>query len=139
MKFEISIALFLSIACLTAEAFCPEPLASRSSPAFVTSRIPKTTGSRLYSQWDEEEEEAETLIAASPTFEQAGEAIGKEDDKAAMDDMGEFDASSTVSTQYPTVRSFQLHFLEELAAAVSGKRCHSFLSVFRIQTWFFVF
>ena len=100
MKFEIApVALVLSIACLSAEAYAPTSLVSRSSTAFVTSRIPKATSSKLYSQWDEEEEEEEPVaVSSSPSFEEAGRQIGEEDDKAAMDEVGDFDASGNVST-----------------------------------------
>ena len=123
MKFQIaSIVLVLSIACSpSADAYAPASLVSRSpaSVAFVTSsrRIPKATTSRsststsrsqLFSQWDEDDEEevAEAPAAASSdsatrtsaSYEEAGKAIGDEDDQAAMDEMGEFDASGTVST-----------------------------------------
>jgi hypothetical protein len=100
MKFDTTfIALVPSILSLSADAYAPSLLVSRSSRAFVTNRIPKTTSgsSRLFSQWDEEEEE-ETTVLSTPSFEEAGKQIGDEDDQAAMDEMGEFDATSTVST-----------------------------------------
>jgi len=112
MKFQIaSIALVLSIACgPSADAYAPASLVSRSpaSVAFVTSRrIPKatTSSSQLFSQWDEDDEEEDAAAAAasssesntrtSASYEEAGKAIGDEDDQAAMDEMGDFDASGT--------------------------------------------
>jgi len=112
MKFQIaSIALVLSIACgPSADAYAPASLISRSpaSVAFVTSRrIPKatTSSSQLFSQWDEDDEEEDAAAAAasssesntrtSASYEEAGKAIGDEDDQAAMDEMGDFDASGT--------------------------------------------
>lgn len=97
MKFDTTfIALVPSILSLSADSYAPSLLVSRSSRAFVTNRIPKTTSgsSRLFSQWDEEEEE-ETTVLSTPSFEEAGKQIGDEDDQAAMDEMGEFDATST--------------------------------------------
>merc|ERR1719413_133107 len=70
-------------------------MVSRTSAAFVTSRIPKATTSQLFSQWDEEEEEESNAVRTTPSFEEAGKRIGEEDDQAAMDEMGEFDASNT--------------------------------------------
>merc|ERR1719413_326751 len=70
-------------------------MVSRTSAAFVTSRIPKATTSQLFSQWDEEEEEESNAVRTTPSFEEAGKRIGEEDDQAAMDEMGEFDASGT--------------------------------------------
>jgi len=110
MKFQIaSIALVLSIACgPSADAYAPASLVSRSpaSVAFVTSRrIPKatTSSSQLFSQWDEDDEEEDAAAASSSesntrtsaSYEEAGKAIGDEDDQAAMDEMGDFDASGT--------------------------------------------
>jgi hypothetical protein len=100
MKFQIAIiALVLSIASFSTDAYAPASLVSRSSAAFVTNRIPKTTttgsSSQLFSQWDEDDEEESSVVKASASFEEAGKAIGDEDDKAAMDDMGDFDASGT--------------------------------------------
>ncbi len=99
MKFQIaSIALVLSIACHSAESYAPASLISRPSTAFVTSRIPKVTTSQLFSQWDEEEEDEIAAVSTTPSYEEAEKAIGDEDDQAAMDDMGEFDASGNVSS-----------------------------------------
>jgi len=98
MKFQIAdIALVLSITCLGADAYAPSSFVSRSSAAFVTSRIPKTTSSssQLFSQWDEDDEEESAAVRTSASYEEAGKAIGDEDDQAAMDDMGDFDASGT--------------------------------------------
>lgn len=113
MKFQIAIlALVLSIASFSADAYAPASLVSRSSAAFVANRIPKTTkttrsSSQLFSQWDGEEEDGEEskVVRSSASFEEAGKAIGDEDDKAAMDDMGDFDASGTVSTLQRVVLS----------------------------------
>eukprot|EP00531_Pseudo-nitzschia_arenysensis_P019057 CAMPEP_0116146178 /NCGR_PEP_ID=MMETSP0329-20121206/17024_1 /TAXON_ID=697910 /ORGANISM="Pseudo-nitzschia arenysensis, Strain B593" /LENGTH=320 /DNA_ID=CAMNT_0003641905 /DNA_START=103 /DNA_END=1065 /DNA_ORIENTATION=- len=94
MKFQIAfIALVLSIACHSAEAYAPASMISRPSTAFVNSRIPKATTSQLFSQWDEEEEDEIAAVSTTPSYEEAEKAIGDEDDQAAMDDMGEFDAS----------------------------------------------
>ena len=104
MKFQIaSIALVLPIACPSADAYAPTSLVSRSPAAFVTNRIPKATrssSSQLFSQWDEddEEESESAAVRTSASYEEAEKAIGDEDDQAAMDDMGDFDASGTVST-----------------------------------------
>jgi len=103
MKFQIAIlALVLSIASFSADAYAPASLVSRSSAAFVANRIPKTTkttrsSSQLFSQRDGEEEDGEQskVVRSSASFEEAGKAIGDEDDQAAMDDMGDFDASGT--------------------------------------------
>lgn len=104
MKFQIAdIALALSIACLSAEAYAPSSMRSSQGAAFVVtrSRIPKastsaiTTGSQLFSQWEEEEEDDNAAVRSSASYEEAGKAIGDEDDQAAMDEMGEFDASGT--------------------------------------------
>ena len=100
MKFQTAdIIVVLSIAaCRSAEAYAPSSLVSRTPAAFVTSRIPKpTTSSQLFSQWDEEDEDDGPTIR-SASFEEAGKAIGDEDDQAAMDEMGDFDASGTVSS-----------------------------------------
>jgi len=97
MKFQIAdIAVVLSIACASTDAFAPSSLVSRSSATTVaTSRITKPA-SQLFSQWDEDDEEEESAaVRTSASFEEAGKAIGDEDDQAAMDDMGEFDASGT--------------------------------------------
>jgi len=101
MKFQIAdIVGILSIAAgLSADAYAPSSLVSRTtrSAAFVSSRIPKTktTTTPLFSQWEDEDEEESNSIRTSASFEEAGKAIGEEDDQAAMDDMGEFDASGT--------------------------------------------
>jgi len=98
MKFQgAQLVAVLSIAAsLSADAYAPSSFVSRSSAAFVTtSRIPKMTNSQLYSQWDEDDEEETTSVRASPSFDEAGKTIGEEDDKAAMDDYGDFDASGT--------------------------------------------
>jgi hypothetical protein len=101
MKFQIaSIALVLPIACPSADAYAPTSLVSRSPAAFVTNRIPKATrssSSQLFSQWDEddEEESESAAVRTSASYEEAEKAIGDEDDQAAMDDMGDFDASGT--------------------------------------------
>lgn len=99
MKFQIAeiIAVLSIAASLSADAYAPTSLVSRSSAAFVTTtnRIPKTTNTQLYSQWDEDDEDEATVIKSSPSFQEAGTVIGEEDDQAAMDDMGEFDASGT--------------------------------------------
>ena len=104
MKLQIaSIALVLSIACLSADAYAPASLISRPSTAFLsTSRIPKaTTSSQLFSQWDEEEEE-DAAISTTPSFEDADKALGDEEDQAALDERGDdYDASSNVSTLIP--------------------------------------
>lgn len=118
MKFQISdsIALTLSIACcvscLSVDAYAPSSLVSRTrtSPAFLVTtsrRIAKTaittSNSKLFSsQWDEEDDDDDDAAAAvaqtkSASYEEAGKGIADEDDKAAMDDMGDFDASGTVS------------------------------------------
>jgi len=90
MRLQIAV---LSIAAgLSADAYAPSSIVSRTSAAFVTSRIPRTTTSQLFTQWDEEDEET---VTSTPSFEEAGKKIGEEDDQAAMDDMGEFDASGT--------------------------------------------
>lgn len=99
MKLQIaSIALVLSIACLSADAYAPASLISRPSTAFVSSsRIPKTTAttsSQLFSQWDEEEEE-DVAISTTPSFEDADKALGDEEDQAALDERGDdYDASA---------------------------------------------
>lgn len=94
MKFEIAFsALVLSIACLSADAYAPASLVSRPSTAFVTSRIPKATSSQLFSQWDEDEEEEPVAVGSAPSYEEAGKQIGEEDDQAALDEVGDFDAS----------------------------------------------
>ena len=98
MNFQLAeiIAVLSVVGSLSADAYAPTSLVSRSSAAFIkSSRIPKSTNSRLYSQWDEEDEEEATAVTS---FQDAKTAIGKEDDQAAMDEMGEFDASGTVST-----------------------------------------
>ena len=111
MKFQIAdIVAVLSIAAgLSVDAYAPASMVSRTSAAFVTSRIPKATTSQLFSQWDEEEEEESNAVRTTPSFEEAGKRIGEEDDQAAMDEMGDFDASGTVSNlprKEPSVRSF---------------------------------
>ena len=62
---------------------------------------------RLFSsQWDEEENDDESggATKTSPTYEEAGRAIGEEDDQEKMDDLGDFDESPNVSScrAYPT-------------------------------------
>ena len=99
MKFQIAdIALILSIACLSsAAAFSPSSLAPRQSAgASLTNRISKTTTSsntKLFSQWDEEEE---TSVKRS-SFEEAAKAATDEDAAKELEEMGDFDATSTVS------------------------------------------
>jgi len=112
MKFQIlDIALTLSIACLSVDAYAPSSLVSRtptrtSSPAFVRRTISRSSSSnsKLFSsQWDEDDDDGDDEDAAavvqkkSASYEEAGKGIADEDDKAAMDDMGDFDASGTVS------------------------------------------
>jgi len=97
MKFQIAdIVAVLSIAAgLSADAYAPSSMVSRTSAAFVTGRIARSTNSQLFSQWDEEDKEESNAVRTTPSFEEAGKRIGEEDDQAAMDEMGEFDASGT--------------------------------------------
>ena len=80
-----------------------------NSSTGTTSRIPtirrtKTreaskSGPLFSSQWDEEEnnEDGGGVTKTSPTYEEAGRAIGEEDDQEKMDDLGDFDESPNVS------------------------------------------
>ena len=98
MKFQIAdIALVLSIACLSsAAAFAP---ASQSRTASVriakttSSTTPSSSSSKLFSQWDEEEESS----VKRSSFEEATKAATDEDAAKELEEMGDFDATSTVS------------------------------------------
>jgi len=54
-------------------------------------------GNILFAQWnDDDEDESDTAnkdVKISPSYEEAGKTIGTEDDKATLDDVGDFDAS----------------------------------------------
>lgn len=103
MKFQIAdIALVLSITCLSsAAAFAPSSLVRQQSAgaAFITNQIAvaKTTttsssSSKLFSQWDEDEEDSSVARAS---FEEATKAATDEDDQKELEEMGDFDATST--------------------------------------------
>mmetsp|Transcript_1683 Transcript_1683/g.1828 ORF Transcript_1683/g.1828 Transcript_1683/m.1828 type:complete len:372 (-) Transcript_1683:86-1201(-) len=51
----------------------------------------------LFAQWnDDDEDDSDTAnkdVKISPSYEEAGKTIGTEDDKATLDDVGDFDAS----------------------------------------------
>eukprot|EP00536_Pseudo-nitzschia_multiseries_P011695 jgi/Psemu1/326555/estExt_fgenesh1_pg.C_4110008 len=100
MKFQITdIALVLSISCLaSAAAFAPATLGTQKSVgAFVPKRIVQTTtsssSSKLFSQWDDDEEDSSAIKRAS--FEEATKAATDEDDAKELEEMGDFDATST--------------------------------------------
>ncbi len=139
MKLQIaSIALVLSIACLSADAYAPASLISRPSTAFLsTGRIPKTTTStQLFSQWDEEEEE-DVAISTSPSFEDADKALGEEEDQAALDERGDdYDASSNVSTLIFHNVCILLWFSTIFVASHQAHSCLLFLSNLSFRIFF---
>jgi len=68
----------------------------RQHERLISNSKSSSSNSKLFlSQWNEDEEDSsdDDDVKISPSYEEAGKTIGVEDDKASMDDMGDFDAS----------------------------------------------
>jgi len=104
------VLLLLSLQYLLSVEVEVEAFVSRSSRATTTTTtlIPNTksifinsnsNNKLLFAQWNDDDEEENSDnnnnddVKSSPSYEEAGKAIGVEDDKATMDDVGDFDAS----------------------------------------------
>jgi hypothetical protein len=72
------------------------PLLQRSSSSTGISRYAPTTAI-FSSQWDEEDEEVATEDKQRASFDEAGRSLRDEDDKAKMDEIGDYDSNPQVS------------------------------------------
>jgi hypothetical protein len=75
---------------------------SAFSPSFqrgVLTRRSQVAQTRIFSQWDDEEDEVAVEVVADDrrSFADAGLALNDEDDQKKMDEQGDFDANPAVS------------------------------------------
>lgn len=101
MKFSAAV-LLLAVSGQFVAGFSPLQIPSRTSTG-ASRQFTSTT--RIYSQWDDEEDDTK----AATSFEDAGVQLKEDDDQKAMDAAPDYDANPAVSS----IQKVGLHGLTE--------------------------